>query len=222
MKKKIGLLLALVMSFAMGVSAAGCYIGGESSSSSSDSSTPDGSSIVVGEKAIATLVVADEAMLAAWNNEGVAIYDLTNFSATGATVTMETAYSFVALETVEEAKASEYADWTADYYVSVDAAVEAGKIGLAGSYQSWDNGAWVAFYSPVAVEANQQVGLLESTGKKAWTYAEIVEFVGTFRCGAFDLDNACSGVTLTVELRLTNPADATDSVVASSTSYTFA
>ena len=43
-------------------------------------------------------------------------------------------------------------------------------------------------------------------------YAEIVEFVGTFRCGAFDLNNACSGKTLKVELRLTNPEDATDFV----------
>ena len=150
------------------------------------------------------------------------MYDLTNFQPTGETATMEAAYSFVAKETVEEAKASEYANWIADYYVSVDTAVEVGNIGLAGSYQAWDNGAWIGFYSPIAIEAGQKIGLLESTGGTPWTYAEIVEFVGTFRCGVFDLDNACSGVTLTVELRLTNPANASDYVVASSTSYTFA
>ena len=231
MKKKLGLVLALVMGFGVSFSASACSLNGlvdklfpEESSSVESSSTIEGSSgdITVDEKKVATIVTANEATLGAWNAEGVAIYELTNFQATGATVVMETAYAFIAEETVEEAKASQYANWIADYYVSVDAAVEAGKIGLAGSYQSWDNGAWVAFYSPVAVEAGQQIGLLESTGGTPWTYAEIVELVGTFRCGAFDLDNACSGVTLTVELRLTNPADATDYVIANSTSYKFA
>ena len=225
MKKKLGLVLALVMGFGVSFSASACSLNGlvdklfPEDSSSENSSTVEGSSeeIVVNNKTVATITKADEATLAEWNATNIEFY-----YAAGEYATLETGYTFSAKETVEEAKASQYANWIADYYVSVDAAVEAGKIGLAGSYQSWDNGAWVAFYSPVAVEAGQQIGLLESTGGTPWTYAEIVEFVGTFRCGAFDLDNACSGVTLTVELRLTNPDDATDYVIANSTSYKFA
>ena len=170
----------------------------------------------------ATVATATADVLAAFNGQGVMVYDLSNFQPTGVTAIMETAYVFSVTETLEAAKAGEYANWIADYYVSVDTAVEAGKIGLAGSYDQWDNGAWVAFYSPIALEANQEIGLLESTGRKPWTYAEIVEFVSTFRCGAFDLENACAGVKLKVELRLTNPDDATDIISICVTEYTFA
>ena len=114
-----------------------------------------------------------------------------------------------------------FANWIADYYVSVNKDVAAGDIGLAGSYDDWDNGAWIGFYSPSDLEAKQEIGLLSLMGS-VWTYAEIVEFVGEFRCGAFDLNDACAGVTLKVELRLTNPDNAKDIVTVCVTEYTFA
>ena len=232
MKKKIGLLLALAMTIVMGVGATACHIGGEVSSSSDsstpadnstpdastpeDSSTPDASEdIVVNDKTVATIAKADEATLAEWNATNIEFYNVA-----GEYATLEVGYTFSAKETVEEAKASEYADWLADYYVSVDTAIEDGKLGLAGSYQAWDNGKWLAFYAP-AMEAGEAMGLLTNVNIK-WTYAEIVEYVIDFKCGAFDLENACNGVTLTVELRLTNPDNASDYVVVNSTSYTFA
>ena len=183
---------------------------------------PDGEETENAKGPKATVATATADVLASFNNQGVMIYDLSNFKPTGETAMMETAYIFAVTETLEEAKAGEYANWIADYYVSVDTAVEAGKIGLAGSYDEWDNGAWVAFYSPIALEANQEIGLLESTGGTPWTYADVVEYVGTFRCGAFDLDNACAGITLKVELRLTNPEDATDIISICITEYVFA
>ena len=241
MMKKAKLCLVLSMFLAMGMTAAGCNLNENQSSedslssevSNSEVSSEEVSSSVeieipegeeteneVGPKA--TVAEATEEVLAAFNAQGVQLYNLSNFQTIGETVAMETAYIFSVTETVEEVKAGEYANWIADYYVSVDTAVAAGSIGLAGSYDQWDNGAWVAFYSPIALEANQEIGLLESTGRKPWTYADVVEFVSTFRCGAFDLDGACAGVTLKVELRLTNPDDATQIVSICSIEYTFA
>ena len=196
MKKKISFLMALAMSFAM-VGATAC------------NKEPE-------EKGLLKVETATAEQLAAFNATNITDY------VNGTPVVLETAYTFTALETAEEAAASEYANWWADYYVSVDTDVAAGAIGLAGSYDSWDSGAWIAFYSPVDLAANEELGLLESTGKKAWTYAGIVENVGTFRCGAFDLNDACAGVTLKVELRLTNPEDATDTISVCVIEYKFA
>ncbi len=218
MNKVIKFFLALTMCFSMGFGATACdWFSPVSSESESESEQP-------AETKLAEITVATAQELAAFNGAtGVQLYNLSNFQAIENSYAMlETAYTFKATETVEEAKASEYANWIADYYVSVDAAVEAGKIGLAGSYDSWDHGAWIGFYSPMDVAAGEKIGLLASTGGTPWKYKEIVEFVGTFRCGAFDLENACAGVTLTVELCLTNPDDETDVLVVNSTQYTFA
>ena len=225
MNKKLTFLMAVVLCCSMSASLVGCDLLSSPLNSGDDSESiqlPEGdlTENEVGPKA--TVATADADLLASFNAEGVTLYNLENFQALDATVTLETAYVFAVTETVEEAKAGEYANWIADYYVSVDADVAAGNIGLAGSYESWDNGAWIAFYSPIDVAANQQIGLLESTGKTPWTYADVVEFVGTFRCGAFDLDNACAGVKLTVELRLTNPEDSSDILSICVTEYTFA
>lgn len=224
MNKNLRFLLALAMCFSMSASMVACdkianLINPEEESESTLPVGPETDN-EVGPKA--TVATADAELLASFNAEGVVLYNLDGFVTTGETVTLETAYVFAVTETAAEAAASEYANWIADYYVSVDTAVEAGKIGLAGSYESWDNGAWVAFYSPIAVEANQQIGLLESTGKKSWTYEQVVQQVGTFKCGAFDLDNACAGVTLKVELRLTNPKNTSEVISICEIEYTFA
>lgn len=238
MNKKVRFLLALAMSFTMGVSATACEAvetvkdwlnietneepekeegevtppaGGEGEEGGQ--TPPAGGEDDVTSKLSVTVATADE--LAAINATNITDY------VNGTPVVIETAYTFTALETLEEVNAGEYANWIADYYVSVDQAVGEGEIGLAGSYDAWQDGAWVAFYAP-AVEANQEIGLLASVGGNPWTYAEVVEIVGTFRCGAFDLNNACSGKTLKVELRLTNPEDATDFVSVNVTTYTFA
>ena len=220
MKKRLGFLLALVMCFGTSIGAASCGVVDKlfpEESSSAESSTPADSSedITVNDKKVATITKASDATLAEWNATNIEFY-----YAAGEYATLEVGYTFSAAETVEEAKASQYANWLADYYVSVDTAIEDGKLGLAGSYQAWDNGKWLAFYAP-AMEAGEVMGLLSNVNIK-WTYAEIVEYVIDFKCGAFDLENACNGVTLTVELRLTNPDNASDYVVVNSTSYTFA
>ena len=237
--KSIKVFLTMALSLVMMISTVACGRGNTTSSSSDKTSTDvstdastdssdlstgsestgsgnvGGDDVVDDELPKANVVVATADVLTAWNAEGVEFY-----YNKGVMATLETGYTFSATETVEEAKANEYAKWYADYYVSVDTAIEADQLGLAGSYQAWDNGKWLAFYAP-ALQANQTMGLLASVNIK-WTYEEIVEYVVDFRCGAFDNEGACKGVTLKVELRLTNPADATDFVVINSTSYTFA
>lgn len=215
MKKHFKFFMALATCLTMGLSATACDL------SFLDFLKPDEEQ----PEPLATVETVSAEDLASINEQGVTLYNLATFQPTGETATLETAYVFSMTETLEEAQASEYANWTADYYVSLNQAVEAGKIGLAGSYDSFADGAWIAFYSPIAVEANQEVPLLGSvqqTENQRWTYAQVAEFVGTFRCGAFDLDNACSGMTLKVELRLTNPEDANDKLTVNVTEYTFA
>ena len=162
----------------------------------------------------AEIEVATEEELAQINAEEIKIYGTTE------EVVLETAYTFSVTETAEEAEASAYANWIADYYVTVDRAIGENELGLAGSYANWDNGNWVAFYAP-ATEANVATPLLGSVGGE-WTYAELVKEVGTFDCGAFDANNVLGGMTMTVELRLTNPYDETDYIVINKTEHTFA
>ena len=162
----------------------------------------------------AVIETATEQELAEINKEEIKIYGTTE------EITLETAYTFAVTETVEEAEASAYANWIADYYVTVDRAIGANQLGLAGSYANWDNGNWVAFYAP-ATEANVATPLLGSVGGE-WTYAELVKEVQSFDCGAFDANNVLGGMTMTVELRLTNPYDETDYIVVNKTEHTFA
>ena len=166
------------------------------------------------EAPVASIETASTDELAAINATKPTIYNSTEI------IEIETAYTFKATETAAEAAVSPYADWIADYYVTVDRDIAAGTLGLAGQYDAWSTD-WVAFYAP-ETQANVATPLLGSVSNGI-TYAELIEMLngGDFQCGAFDKDGACSGTTMTVELRLTNPNDATDYKVISSTSYTF-
>lgn len=208
MKKHFKFFMALATCLTMGLSATACDL------SFLDFLKPDEEPEVKGPKA--NVVVASAEELATYNATGITDY------VNGTSVTLETAYTFSVVETLEEINAGEYADWIADYYVSINQSIEAGVLGLAGSYDAWQNGAWVAFYNPEAIVANQEIALLGSVNGAPWTYVDIATSVQTFRCGAFDLDNACSGMTLKVELRLTNPEDANDKLTVNVTEYTFA
>ena len=134
-------------------------------------------------------------------------------------ITLESGYVFTAKDSFAEAQDCEYAKWNADYCVYVDQAIEANQLGMAGSYDYWDNGDWLAFYMP-ALKAGERVNLLEAAGI-TWTYEEVVEYVKVFKCGVFDNNDACKGVTLYVELRVTNPDNAEDYIVANKAQYTF-
>ncbi len=139
--------------------------------------------------------------------------DLTwNASSPVKDVQLEAAYTF----TATEATASDYADWNADFCVSVDRDIADNQLILAGSYEAWSNGEWVGFTAP-ATAANQKVALLGTAGINV-KYWEICEIIETFNCGVSDVADALAGATITVELVLSNGSE---SIVVSTNTYTF-
>ncbi len=138
---------------------------------------------------------------------------------------LDTAYRFTAKETAEEAAASRYAMWHADFVVTFDQNVEAGSLVLAGQYDSWSEN-WVFIPVPDidseddevnGVKAGEPVRLLKYAAdflnKDVYiNYKELCESVIVFSCGAGDVEDANVGTKITVELRLyeTVPQDETD------------
>ena len=131
-------------------------------------------------------------------------------------VELDTAYTFVPAEADEE----KYGTWNADFVVWFDSDVEADAVTLAGRYDSWNEGAWEVQPVNTAIEADQQIRLLES--RTAYiNYNEILENVGEFDCGAASTQ---TGLKMNVELRLYEVKDGAETgeyVVAGSYTYTF-
>ena len=136
-------------------------------------------------------------------------------------ITLDAAFTFAAQDNSTTIADSPYKDWLVDYYVSVNAPVEAGII-LAGSYGNWENGAWYGFNVP-AGNYTTAVPLLGTMtgGTSNWTYEEIVTGVNTFNCGVVNDNDSNNGKVMTVELRIMNPANTAEYYVISSTSHTF-
>ena len=132
---------------------------------------------------------------------------------------LECAYEFSCKDTAEEAKESPYANWYCDFYVKVDCDLGENEIFLGGNYGSFG---WIGFHNgDVTLKANEELPLLGSVTTNPWTYADIANFVGTFTCGVGDVDNALSGATFTVMLRLTNPDNESEFYNVATISYTF-
>ncbi len=143
---------------------------------------------------------------------------------TGSTVseiTLDTGYTFTAVDSAEAAAASPYAKWNADFVVTVDQAVAAGALTLAGQYDGWSEN-WVSFQNPEALEANKATRLLASVGG-SMTYEELCSLVKEFNCGAAAGEDL-AGAIITVELRLFETVDGGETgnyEVIGSYSYTF-
>lgn len=131
---------------------------------------------------------------------------------TSKVINLDVAYQFLATETKEQGAASPYANWHADFVVSVDRDIADGHAGLAGYYSAWCDtlagGKWVALES--GIDANTEVRLVRGmAGEAIWVdYKSICEYsfadgntYDGFLCGAYG-DETLKGVTLTVELRL--------------------
>ena len=73
----------------------------------------------------------------------------------------------------------------------------ANSAGLGGDYGSFNN---IGFYSPIDVAEGGEIRLLEDFFQI--NYAELCRDVKKFTCGVFNIDNANVGTTMTVELRL--------------------
>ncbi len=128
---------------------------------------------------------------------------------------LEAAFTFSCPET----DSGEFDYWNCDFYVMLDRDLGENQIFLGGNYGSFG---WVGFHNrDVTLNANTALPLLGSVTTGAWTYAEVKSFVGTFLCGVGDVDDALSGATFTVMLRLTNPEDEAEFFNVSTVKYTF-
>ncbi len=145
----------------------------------------------------------------------VADQEMTDVNGNPLTLTLEGAYSFTTKETEETLAYSDYQNWIADYYITMDK--EAGEgLYLAGNYGSYG---WIA----IPVEAGKTytaVPLVQTLLGNGLTYEEMVTQVGAFSCGVADTLDNHSGATVTVELRLTNPDNAEEFIVLYVTQHT--
>lgn len=132
---------------------------------------------------------------------------------------LESVYTFSCVDTLEQAKNSPYANWYCDFYVMLDKDLGENEIFLGGNYGSFG---WVGFHNgDTTLEANTEIGLLESVTTNPWTYLDVVQNVGTFICGVGDVNDALAGATFTVKLRLTNPENKDESYDIKTIDYTF-
>jgi len=128
-----------------------------------------------------------------------------------ANLTLTGAAQFTAQDTPETLADNPYSDWITDFYVSLDKEAGEGLL-LAGNYA--DSG-WTA----VAVEAGQtDISLLQTLMGQPMTYMAFITEGASFSCGAVDTLAQNTGTTVTVELRLTDPEDPANYIVAGQTS----
>lgn len=152
------------------------------------------------------------------NEEGTTIFDKnltidTANSKMGADLgafSLDAAYQFEPTETLEQAKASDYRYWHADFVVYADKDVPDNSMALAGYYEAWcsfNEYKWVALTNDgLPISANEEVRLVYGMGNGSISvnYEELCTYGndGTgFLCGVADLGGN-EGATITVELRL--------------------
>ena len=134
--------------------------------------------------------------------------EMTIYGGSAATLTLTGANKFTVQDTVESLQDNPYANWIADYYVTMDAEAQEGLF-LAGNYGSYG---WIA----IPVEAGKtytNVPVVQTLLGTSLTYEEMVTQVVSFSCGVADTQSLNTGATVTVELRLTNPDDPTETIV---------
>ena len=136
--------------------------------------------------------------------------EMTVSDGTTATLTLNDAYRF-STQDYKEA----YANWIADYYVSIDAQAQEGLY-LAGNYGSYG---WIAVPVPGG-ETYTNVPVVATMLNTNVTYADLVTFVDTFTCGVADTLGNNAGATVTVTLCLTNPENPAEQIVLSNIAIT--
>ncbi len=140
--------------------------------------------------------------------------------AEGVEAVIDASFVFECPEEVDEA----YKYWLCDFYVSLDRALGANEIFLAGQYGTY----LVGFHNKdFTLPADEEIPLLgtaiggNTEGVTNWTYADVESFVETFTCGVGDVDGCLEGATFTVCLRLINPDDHTEYYDVNVVTYTF-
>lgn len=132
---------------------------------------------------------------------------------------LEGAFTFTCNENPAEAEENDFAQWYCDFYVKLDRDLGENQIFLGGNYGTFG---WIGFHNgEVTLKANEELPLLGSVTKNPWTYETVASVVGEFLCGVGDVDDALSGATFTVMLRLTNPEDASEFYNVATITHTF-
>lgn len=161
-------------------------------------------------KVVNTGAMEDVVMTAGMNNKGSAY-----------TADIVTSYSFKTTESFEDAQKSPYAKWHADFVVTTNKDVAPNKIALAGYYEAYckdfNDNMWVALESDELIEAGTEIRLLDvlfgntdELRKGSINYEELCNWIPEFNCGIVD-KGAEAGTTITVELRLYEVVDKSDS-----------
>jgi len=123
--------------------------------------------------------------------------------------------------TASQEDSTNYSDWYADFYITFNRDVS--EVTVAGWYEAVEDyfGGWLILSS--AMPAGEEIAVIEYADPgNYWTYSEIQDAVGVFKCGVFDdIDGADKDATMRVELRLTNPSDFEDTRVIGVFEYTF-
>ena len=167
---------------------------------------------------IPTAIVTENPELANVVHEWAEIPSGWDLSLSNKKQTLEAVYTFKAPHTKESVQNNAFKNWYCDYYVMCDKSVPAGSIVLGGNYGIFG---WVAFDSPIDVAANEAIPLLGSVVTIPWTYNDIVNNVGEFKCGVAHTDHALDGATFTVMLRLTNPENENEYYNVNTVEYKF-
>ena len=139
------------------------------------------------------------------NNTGAQTVNVWQGYSDEGSLAMDTSFQFLPNETLEEAEASAYKYWHADYVIKADKDVPANSMALGGYYEAFcgENG-WVTLTADETITAGTEIRLVDTLGVTV-NYNEICQYgndgVG-FLCGVADLTGANAGTTITVELRL--------------------
>ena len=140
------------------------------------------------------------------------------------------AMNFKADEVTDE-QLEYYGNWLADFELTINKDVTFDANGtadgwLSGSYEGWQNGAWVnvPFNEPVDLKAGETIKIMafaaELMGEPGlnYTYKEIYESVKDFDCGIYftpEFLAANPDLEVTLQLRMYNPKDETQSYAVS-------
>ncbi|MBO4697573.1 MAG: hypothetical protein J5643_09910 [Lachnospiraceae bacterium] len=133
--------------------------------------------------------------------QDVALTDVVTRQTTDNFVNIGQAARFEA-DDVSEEQFDYYKNWNCDFAVTFDSAIDAGSFGLWGAYDNGNVVYDVAFVYPNALTAGEKVLLLTTLldEEGLCTYDFVKNIVGTFDCGAFNLDESNKGKTMKVQL----------------------
>lgn len=146
----------------------------------------------------------------------------------GYTLKLDQTYQFQPVETFEEWNDSTFRNYTADFVVWSESDIPANSVVLAGYYYEWcqhNEDRWVYLQSSDPIAANTEIPLVAYMGNGAIQvhYKDLCQYgndgIG-FLCGIKNMDASNVGKTIIVELRMYDPDNAEDYIVAGHYEYT--